>query len=229
MGLSSGRLQALKQFDPFSLAPVPQFRCRYRRRINLVCGFCATASDKDEPSVPIFPLRVCGSVEQLQPKALSLRRQDDGGAVNLIASSHPWLRPGVSLSGNFGISLSRFPHKTHLLLGFVSANLLPVQCAGVPELQPDAFRVLFVSFVALERMTVAHNAAFEFAFASFPPGLVPGDYIADSKYGIEKGIGLFMVLFGDKGNPAGNWVPFVFVLCAFRLTPLFSRLSGFLP
>ena len=73
------------------------------------------------------------------------------------------------------------------------------------------------------------NAAFEFAFASLSPGLVPGDYIADSKYGIEKGIGLFMVLFGDKGNPAGNWVPFVFVLCAFRLTPLFSHLSGFLP
>ena len=54
-------------------------------------------------------------------------------------------------------------------------------------------------------------------------------YIADSKYGIEKGIGLFMVLLGDKGNPAGNRVPFVFALCAFRLTPLFSRLSGFLP
>lgn len=53
------------------------------------------------------------------------------------------------------------------------------------------------------------NAAFEFAFASFPPGLVPGDYIAGSKYGIEKGIGLFMVLLGDKGNPAGNRVPFV--------------------
>ena len=116
-----------------SLAPVHQFRFRYRRRISLVCGFCATASDKDEPSVPIFPLRVCGSVEQLQPKALSLRRQDDGGAVNLIASSHPWPQPGVSFSGNLGISLSRFLHKLRLLLGFVSANMLPVQCAGVPE------------------------------------------------------------------------------------------------
>ena len=68
------------------LAPVPQFLRRYRRRISLVCVFCTTAPDKDEPSVPIFPLRVCGSVEQLQPKALSLRRQDDGGAMNL---SHP--------------------------------------------------------------------------------------------------------------------------------------------
>lgn len=89
------------------------------------------------------------------------------------------------------------------------------------------------------------NAAFVFAFASFPPGLVPGDYIADSKYGIEKGIGLAMVLLGGKWNPAGNRVPFVlsvallasariafpvpFSVRGFRLMTGFSLNPVFLP
>lgn len=174
-------------------------------------------------------LAQCVPVGKLQPKALSLRRQDDGGAVNLIASSYSWLRPGVSLSGNLEIALSRNPHKPRLLLGLVSANMLSVQCAGVPELQPDAFRQPFVSFEAHERSMVAQMLLSSLHSPRFPR-VHPGGLRIKLEIWDRKGNrSCNGALRGTRGIRRETGFPLFFALCAFRLTTLFSRLSGFLP
>ena len=49
-----------------------------------------------------------------------------------------------------------------------------------------------------------HKCCFRVCIRLVSPGFIPGDYVSNSKYGIEKGIGLVMVLLGERGESGGK-------------------------
>ena len=130
---------------------------------------------------------------------VSSERPAKGGAVNLSHPHAPGFGRGFLFPATSDLPFREFrTNPVYFLVSF-----LPICSPCNAPAYRNCSQTPFDSRLFSLRHTKGqwwHKCCFRVCIRLVSPGFIPGDYVSNSKYGIEKGIGLVMVLLGERGE-----------------------------